>query len=348
MGNNNSSSISSSSWSPRAWLGSSIPCLKPKREHKLLIHGLDSSGKTTLLYRLKMGEVVTTIPTIGFNVETLKFEGREFVAWDVGGRDKIRPLMRHYYPGTDGVIFMVDSNDEDRMQQARDEFYRLVTDELMENKPVLLLCNKQDLPNAWSPERVAAFFGVETANKTTRMVHVLGCVATKAENVWEGLEWLAMAIESDGAKDGEESDTEEEQLEEETEDLATVAHPEKRKRSHDPTAPANPTLKHFQPIKQGTMCPFAKAAKLWGGISQKHTLDAKELASSHAEALTKFVRCSDSQKLDGFCMELGDPRAQSADPEDVGACVKEMLTLLSDLDPAKEHVMSVNYVGSRA
>ena len=50
--------------------------------------GLDAAGKTTVLYRMKLGEVVTTIPTIGFNVETVNFKNINMVVWDVGGRDK--------------------------------------------------------------------------------------------------------------------------------------------------------------------------------------------------------------------------------------------------------------------
>lgn len=62
--------------------------------------GLDNAGKTTILYKLKMGESVTTIPTVGFNVETVTYKNVKFNVWDVGGQDKIRPLWRHYYTGT--------------------------------------------------------------------------------------------------------------------------------------------------------------------------------------------------------------------------------------------------------
>ena len=64
---------------------------------RILILGLDGAGKTTILYRLQAGEVVTTIPTIGFNVETVEYKNISFTVWDVGGQDKIRPLWRHYF-----------------------------------------------------------------------------------------------------------------------------------------------------------------------------------------------------------------------------------------------------------
>merc|ERR1712226_1037887 len=66
---------------------------------RILMVGLDAAGKTTILYKLKLGEVVTTIPTIGFNVETVEYKNLSFTVWDVGGQDKIRPLWRHYYQG---------------------------------------------------------------------------------------------------------------------------------------------------------------------------------------------------------------------------------------------------------
>ena len=71
-----------------------------KQEMRILMVGLDAAGKTTILYKLKLGEVVTTIPTIGFNVETVEYKNISFTVWDVGGQDKIRPLWRHYYQNT--------------------------------------------------------------------------------------------------------------------------------------------------------------------------------------------------------------------------------------------------------
>ena len=68
-----------------------------KQQMRILMVGLDAAGKTTILYKLKLGEIVTTIPTIGFNVETVEYKNISFTVWDVGGQDKIRPLWRHYF-----------------------------------------------------------------------------------------------------------------------------------------------------------------------------------------------------------------------------------------------------------
>lgn len=61
--------------------------------------GLDAAGKTTILYRLRLNQDITTIPTVGFNVETVTYKNVKFNVWDVGGQDKIRPLWRHYFSG---------------------------------------------------------------------------------------------------------------------------------------------------------------------------------------------------------------------------------------------------------
>ncbi|CAO3702458.1 unnamed protein product [Rhizopus stolonifer] len=79
-----------------------------KKEMRILMVGLDAAGKTTILYKLKLGEIVTTIPTIGFNVETVEYKNISFTVWDVGGQDKIRPLWRHYLPNAMNAAEITD------------------------------------------------------------------------------------------------------------------------------------------------------------------------------------------------------------------------------------------------
>ena len=69
--------------------GSVFKRLFSKKEMRILMVGLDAAGKTTILYKLKLGEIVTTIPTIGFNVETVEYKNISFTVWDVGGQDKV-------------------------------------------------------------------------------------------------------------------------------------------------------------------------------------------------------------------------------------------------------------------
>ena len=106
--------------------------------------GLDAAGKTTILYKLMLGEVVTAIPTIGFNVEVVEYKNIKFEVWDVGGQDTIRPLWVHYYQNTDAIIFVVDSQDQDpdRIQDAKNEINTLMNQEELKNASLLVLANK--------------------------------------------------------------------------------------------------------------------------------------------------------------------------------------------------------------
>merc|ERR1712008_269960 len=102
-----------------------------KTDMRILMVGLDAAGKTTILYKLKLGEVVTMIPTIGFNVESVGYKDVSYTLWDVGGRDKIRPLWRHYYQGPQAVIFVVDCNDRDRIEDSREELTSMINEDEM-------------------------------------------------------------------------------------------------------------------------------------------------------------------------------------------------------------------------
>ncbi|KAL6581632.1 hypothetical protein OROMI_007555 [Orobanche minor] len=72
-------------------------------EMRVVMLGLDAAGKTTILYKLHIGEVLSTVPTIGFNVEKVQYKNVIFTVWDVGGQEKLRPLWRHYFNNTDGL-----------------------------------------------------------------------------------------------------------------------------------------------------------------------------------------------------------------------------------------------------
>ncbi|XP_029302038.1 ADP-ribosylation factor-like protein 14 [Cottoperca gobio] len=127
---------------------------KPRKQAQVLMLGLDGSGKTTLLYKLKYNESVVTVPTVGFNVETLETDrsSPSLTVWDVGGQRKMRPHWRHYYTDTDGLVFVVDSWDQKRLDESRKELNRVLRSESLRGVPLVILANKQDLQRAQSPE----------------------------------------------------------------------------------------------------------------------------------------------------------------------------------------------------
>jgi len=163
-----------------------------KKDCRILMVGLDAAGKTTTLYKLKLGEVVTTIPTIGFNVETVEYKSINFTVWDVGGQDKIRPLWRHYYQNTQGLIFVIDSNDRDRIGEARDELNKMLNEDEMRDAILLVYANKQDLPNAMSAAEITE--KLKLSEMRNRQWYIQSCCATSGDGLYEGLDWLTNNI----------------------------------------------------------------------------------------------------------------------------------------------------------
>ncbi|KAG2393436.1 hypothetical protein C9374_006967 [Naegleria lovaniensis] len=165
-----------------------------KEEPRLLLLGLDQSGKTSLLYKLTLGEIVTTIPTIGFNVETLFYENVDFTVWDVGGQEKIRPLWRHYYERTDCVIFVIDSSDKDRLQEAIDELNRVAHAKDLENVPILIFVNKIDRPQAVPCSEVSKLLDSKPLPSTTNYFIQPLSVLT-LEGFEEGMKWILKTLQ---------------------------------------------------------------------------------------------------------------------------------------------------------
>ncbi|XP_022800474.1 ADP-ribosylation factor 1-like [Stylophora pistillata] len=163
-----------------------------KKEMRILMVGLDAAGKTTILYKLKLGEIVTTIPTIGFNVETVEYKNISFTVWDVGGQDKIRPLWRHYFQNTQGLIFVVDSNDRERIGEARDELNRMLGEDELRDATILVFANKQDLPNAMQASEITDKLGLHTMRNRTW--YIQATCATSGDGLYEGLDWLSTEL----------------------------------------------------------------------------------------------------------------------------------------------------------
>jgi len=151
--------------------------------------GLDAAGKTTILYKLKLGEIVTTIPTIGFNVETVEYKNINFTVWDVGGQDKIRPLWRHYFQNTQGLIFVVDSNDRERVTEATEELQKMLNEDELRDAALLVFANKQDLPNAMSVAELTDKLGLHSLR--SRKWYIQSACATSGDGLYEGLDWLS-------------------------------------------------------------------------------------------------------------------------------------------------------------
>ena len=124
-----------------------------RQDIRILMLGLDAAGKTTILQKLNLGEVIKSTPSSDFDVETLYYKNITFTAWDVGGDAKLRPLWRHYYQKARGLIFVVDSSDRDRIEDARRELNMILNEEEMQDAVLLVYANKQVravcVPSKW-------------------------------------------------------------------------------------------------------------------------------------------------------------------------------------------------------
>ncbi|KAM9838242.1 ADP-ribosylation factor-like protein 4A [Aulostomus maculatus] len=176
-----------------------FPCFTPFQALHIVILGLDCAGKTTVLYRLRFDEFVNTVPTKGFNTEKIKVslgDGRRaasFHFWDVGGQEKLRPLWRSYTRCADGIVFVVDSVDTERIEEAKTELHKITR--LSENQgvPVLVVANKQDLRNCLSLAEVESLLALGELSSATPW-HLQPACAIIGEGLQEGLEKLHAII----------------------------------------------------------------------------------------------------------------------------------------------------------
>ncbi|CAJ1941177.1 unnamed protein product [Cylindrotheca closterium] len=322
------------------------PCALPI--YRLLICGISASGKTSILYRLALPDkegMLDVIPTIGFNIETFRGDAAELTGWDLGGREKTRPLWRHYFEGSDAIVFVVDSSDRYTIDESRDEFRRLTSEEETRKLPVLLLCNKQDLPNAMTPEEVMEAFGLDAKSMEERPILVHGCSAKTNDGLDESINLLADCLVEAKAFGATKSiqHSLDDSLTRTDESTSTLSHS-----SLDTSVNVsrqNETLQNFSRIKKSTECPFAKRAKLWGGLVSAEAFSIEAQAASHIPPLIEFCeRLAESESLDGFCIEIDDEVAAKGGPEEFGQCVRRMLSELSVNDPAGENVMAAKYI----
>jgi small GTP-binding protein len=172
-------------------------------EKRILMIGLDAAGKTTILYKLQLGEVITSIPTIGFNVETVTYKNVTMTVWDVGGQQRIRLLWRHYFQNTDAVIFVIDSTDKIRLtEQANEkepentveaELKRLSIEDELRGAHFLFYANKQDMPGAISPADMARHLNLDRLARGHKW-YIQGCSALRNDGLYEGLDWLSQQL----------------------------------------------------------------------------------------------------------------------------------------------------------
>ena len=164
-------------------------------ETRILIAGLYDAGKTTMLYKLDLGEIETTMPMICVHLETMKYKSVSFTSLDVdqkGGRFIIRRVLDPILTNNDGIIFVIDSSDRERIEESKIEFVKLLQQEQLQGAKLLVLANKQDMPGAMSLEEIADRFQLRTI--TDRQWQIRGTSGETGEGLIEAFNWLLKSL----------------------------------------------------------------------------------------------------------------------------------------------------------
>ena len=164
-----------------------------ERECRLLLLGLDNAGKTTIL-KFVANEEPTVTPTQGFNIKSVQNGNLKMNVWDIGGQQKIRPYWRNYFTDTDVLIYVVDSHDTRRLEEASTEFHDVLFEEKLKGVPVLVFANKQDLQGSAPGARVAEILELTTIRD--RVWNIQPCSALTGEGVKDGMEWVMKNVKA--------------------------------------------------------------------------------------------------------------------------------------------------------
>eukprot|EP00656_Telonema_subtile_P056831 TRINITY_DN9193_c0_g1_i4.p1 TRINITY_DN9193_c0_g1~~TRINITY_DN9193_c0_g1_i4.p1 ORF type:complete len:158 (-),score=60.75 TRINITY_DN9193_c0_g1_i4:228-701(-) len=154
--------------------------------------GLNNAGKTTILYKLSLGEVVVTQPTVGSNVEHVKHKNVDFQVWDLAGQESHRVYWTTYYANTHAVVMVVDSSEPARLDTTKHELYNLLALEDLQGAKILVFANKQDAEGAMSAAEISD--RLELHSIKTHEWHIQGCCALTGDGLFEGLEWVVSKL----------------------------------------------------------------------------------------------------------------------------------------------------------
>ena len=146
------------------------------------------AGKTTFMYKMKQGEIITTTPSIGFNVENVSYKGLTFEMWDLGGGYNIEPLWKQYFDVSHCIIFMVDSENPEIIDKEREMLQKLMGEKDYKKKLFLIMANKQDLPRAMSVAEITEKLCLnEFSNRTW---HIQPTSVINGEGLNESMDWI--------------------------------------------------------------------------------------------------------------------------------------------------------------
>jgi len=161
---------------------------RSRNNFKIIILGIQNAGKTTILYRLSIGQLVKTTPTIGSNVEEISYNNVKLQAWDLGGQESTRSVWNVYFVNTDAIIYVIDTHDE-TYDDSKNQFYKLLQNDALKNAVILIYANKQDLPGAKNVAEIIRIYELDTIKD--HIWHIQPCSAQTGEGLITGMKWLS-------------------------------------------------------------------------------------------------------------------------------------------------------------
>jgi len=108
--------------------------------------------------------------------------------WDIGGQRAIRAYWKNYIENNDALVYVVDSSDENRLGESKEELQQLLSEEALQNVPLLVFANKQDLQFALEADEVINT--LQLLEISDRTWHIQACSAMTKEGLQDGMEWL--------------------------------------------------------------------------------------------------------------------------------------------------------------
>ncbi|GJW21174.1 nucleolar protein 6 [Tanacetum coccineum] len=187
---------------PSSWIFTAMGLLsiirkikRKEKEMRILMVGLDNSGKTTIVLKINGEDTSVISPTLGFNIKTMTYDKYTLNIWDVGGQKTIRSYWRNYFEQTDGLVWVVDSSDLRRLDDCKYELDNLLKEERLSGASLLVFANKQDIQGALSPDEIAKVLNLDAMDKT-RHWRIVGCSAYTGDGLLEGFDWLVQDIAS--------------------------------------------------------------------------------------------------------------------------------------------------------
>ena len=127
-------------------------------------------------------------------METVTYKNVRIQCWDIGGQSSSRPYWRCYYPNTNAVIYVVDSNDRARIGDAKQELQQLLLEEELKGVTLLVFANKMDLPHAMTAAEVSQGLGLTDIRN--RQWAIFQSSAVQGQGITEGLDWLVTVLAS--------------------------------------------------------------------------------------------------------------------------------------------------------